>query len=136
MKNIRPIIEAHSAIPIDQLRVLGRFEDVRIAEMRRGIIFVLAVWSAPAMKALQRFTRVVNTLKADVLDLVILDIDCLTKDSATQLFGTEGFRAGGNGETIWVRDGLIVARELAAPDNAAPLLLKHTKELLNAPAGC
>ena len=86
------------------------------------------------MIGLQRFTKVMNELPTDVLDLVILDYDCLTEDSAKQLFGPEGFWAGGNGETIWVRNGLVAAREIAAPNGSEPVLLKHTQELLNTPA--
>jgi len=79
--------------------------------------------------ALQRFTRVMSELPTTALDLVVLDTDCLTAESATQLFGTDGFRAGGYGETIWVRDGVVVAREIAAPAGEQALR-DHTRELL------
>jgi hypothetical protein len=133
MNNIRPTVEKYSAIPIERLRVLSCFEDVRLTDMRRGVVFVFAAWSGPAVMGLKRFTRVMSSFDTHSLDLVILDIDCLTADSATQLFGTDGFRAGGNGETIWVRGGRIVAREIAAPDNSEHLLQQHTKALLDDP---
>jgi hypothetical protein len=60
---------------------------------------------------------------------VVLDTDCLTAESASQLFGTEGFIAGGYGETIWIRDGVIVAREIAAPAREQALR-DHTRDLL------
>jgi hypothetical protein len=69
------------------------------------------------------------------LDLVVLDADCLTPEAATQLFGTAGFRPGGYGETIWVRDGTVVAREYAAPDMNQQLLRRHTQQLLDEKTG-
>ena len=63
------------------------------------------------------------------LDLVVLDTDCLTPECATQIFGTDGFRPGGWGETIWVRDGVVFAREIAAPA-CEQALADHIRELL------
>jgi hypothetical protein len=134
MNDIRPTVEKHSALPIERLRVLSHFEDVRLAHMRCGVVFVFAAWSGPAVIGLQRFTRVMSSFDTRSLDLVVLDIDCLTADSAMQLFGTDGFRAGGYGETILVRGGHIIAREIAAPDDSEHLLQRHTKELLDDPA--
>ncbi len=75
------------------------------------------------------FTQVMSELATSPLDLVVLDTDCLTNESATQLFGTDGFRAGGYGETIWVRDGVVVAREIPVP-GGEQALRDHTRELL------
>ena len=127
--DIRPMVQKHSALPIERLRVVSRFEDVRLTEIRRGIVFVFAAWSGPAVVAFQMFTRVMSELPTGSLDLVVLDTDCLTAESATQLFGTGGFIAGGYGETIWVRDGVIVAREIAVPFRVQALR-DHTRELL------
>jgi hypothetical protein len=128
--DIRPTVEKHSAIPMSHLRVLQSFDEVHLSEMRRGIIFVLAAWSAPAVMALQRFTKIIRSLDTHSLDLVVLDTDCLTENSATQLFGAPSFTSGGWGETIWVRDGCIIARVLA---HTAPhsLIEQHTRELLD-----
>jgi hypothetical protein len=127
--DIRPMVQKYSALPIEQIRVVSRFEDVRLMEIRRGVVFVFAAWSGPAVMALQMFTRIMSELPTTALDLVVLDTDCLTAESATQLFGTDGFIAGGYGETIWVRDGVIVAREIAAPAREQALR-DHSRELL------
>lgn len=68
-----------------------------------------------------------NELPTGPLDLVILDFDGLTDESATWLFGTGGFRAGGCGETIWIKNGIVVAREWA---NSESKVCDHTLELL------
>lgn len=127
--DILPIVQIHSAIPKERLRVVSRFEDVRLAEIRRGVVFVFAAWSGPAIMGFKKFTRLMNELPVSLFELVVLDTDCLNDLSAERLFGTEGFIAGGNGETIWVKDGVIVARESAAyaSDQA---LRAHTQELL------
>ena len=125
------MVEKYSALPMDRLRVVSRFEDVRLPEIRRGVVFVFARWSGPAVVALQRFTKVMQALDTHLLDLVVLDIDGLTNETEAQLFGTDGFPAGGNGETIWLREGIIVAREIAAPDNSEHLLREHTRRLLD-----
>jgi len=128
--DIRPMVEKHSAIPIARLRVLQSFDQVHLPDMRRGIIFVFAAWSGPAVIGLQRFTKVIELLDTRSLDLVVLDTDCLTEDSAPQLFGVPSFTTGGWGETIWIRDGRVFARALAhtAPES---MIEQHTRGLLD-----
>ena len=128
--DIRPMVQQHSKLPVDRLRVANRFEDVRLSTIHRGIIFVVAAWSGPAILALKRFTQVLADLPTDTLDVVILDTDCLTADATTRLFGTSGFRAGGYGETIWVKDGAVLARELAS-SAMEQSLHDHTRKLLD-----
>lgn len=128
--DIRPMVEKHSAIPIARLRLLQSFDEVQLSDMRRGIIFVLAPWSGPAVMGLQRFTKAIQSLDTHSLDLVVLDIDCLTEDSATQLFGAPSFTTGGWGETIWIRDGGVTARVLAHTA-AESMIEQHTRELLH-----
>ncbi len=129
--DIRPVVQRHSALPMERLRIVSRYEDLRLTEISRGVVFVFASWSGPAMVGFKRFTQVMSDFPAAAaLDLVILDTDCLANESALQLFGTEGFPAGGNGETLWVRDGAIIAREIAAPADSEPRLYDHTRALL------
>jgi hypothetical protein len=127
--DICPIVQKHSALPIERLRVLSHFGDARLAEIRRGVVFVLAAWSAPSVVALKRFTRIMSELPTSGLDLVVVDTDCLDAESEAQLFGTDGFRPGGWGETIWVRDGVVVAREIAGL-GSEQALRDHTRRLL------
>lgn len=130
MVDIRPMVEKYSVLPTDRLRLVNQFADLRLSEMRRAIVFVYAVWSGPAVLALKRFTQVMSEMPTDALDLVILHNDCLNDDSMTQLFETAGFPAGGNGETFWIKDGVIIASEFAAPNGKEEALRKHTRKLL------
>ena len=128
--DIRPMVEKCSAVPLARLRVLQSVDGIEPANMRRGIIFVFAAWSGPAIMGFKRFTRVIQSLDTGDFDLVVLDIDCLTADLAAELFGGPGFTSGGGGETIWIRDGVVFARELshAAPES---LMEQHTRGLLD-----
>lgn len=128
--DIRPMVQMHSALPVERLRIVTRFEDVGLTKIRRGVVFVFAAWSGPAVVAFRMLTRLMSELPTSVLDLVVLDTDCLSAEPATQLFGTEGFIAGGYGETVWVRDGVIVAREIAASAREQTLR-DHIRELLH-----
>ncbi len=127
--DIRPMVQKHSSIPMERLRVVSRFDDVQLGAMRRGVIFVFAAWSGPALLGFKQFTKILSEFVA-ALDLVVLDTDCLTAETATQLFGTDGFRAGGYGETIWVRDGVITAREVSS-DGGEQVFREHTRDLLD-----
>jgi hypothetical protein len=128
--DIRPMVERISAVPIARLRVLRSFDEVQLPAMRRGIIFVFAAWSGPAVTGFQRFTKVIQELDTSSLDLVVLDTDCLTEDSAAELFGVPSFTSGGWGEAIWIQDGRVIARAIS---NNAPesMIEQNTKELLD-----
>ena len=80
--------------------------------------------------AFQRFTRVMKSMDTRSPDVVVLDTDCLTQDSAAQLFGAERFTTGGWGEVVWIRGGRVIAREVAG-EGSDELLERHTKELLD-----
>src|SRR5262245_18989427 len=125
--DIRRMLEMISAIPMARLRILQSFDEVHLSEMRRGIIFVFAAWIAPSVMAFRRFANAIKPLATRSLDLVVLDTECLTGDSARQLFGAPGFTTGGSGETIRVRDGRIIMRVLA-PITPETLLEQYTRE--------
>ncbi len=128
--DIRPVVEKYSAIPTERLRILRSCEEFQLSQMQRGIVFVFAAWSGSAIIGLQRFTKVIKPFVADSLDLVVLDTDCLTEILVSQLFRIPNLRPAGGGETIWVRDGHVVAGVFAytAPE---ALIEQHTKELLD-----
>src|SRR5262249_35695872 len=98
------------------------------SNIRRGIIFIFAVWSGPAIIAFQRFTQILSTLDTARLDLIVLDTDCLTSEASTALWGRN---VGGGGETLWVRDGAVVARALLYAQNTEPEAHRNTIELLD-----
>src|SRR5690242_16331396 len=58
--------------------VVQSFSDFQIAGIHRGIIIVFAAWSPLAIMAVRRVTRILATLHADSLDVIVLDNDCMT----------------------------------------------------------
>jgi|GEM_PF-2755212 len=127
--DIRPVVQKYSALPIDRLRIVSKFEDVGLPQIRRGIIFIFAAWSGPSIFAFRKFTEIMSALKTDSIDLIVLDIDFLTAESATNLFGNEPFRLGGSGEVAWIRDGIAVAHCISLLENEQRLR-QHTQALL------
>ena len=126
--DIRPMVEKYSALSTERLQVWQSFDEVYFSKMQRGIVFVFAAWSAPAVMGFRRFTKVLKPIDTHSADIVILDTDCLAKDSSAQLFDSPTFRAGGWGEIIWIRNGRVAALTLAhtAPDS---LIEQYTREL-------
>jgi len=123
------MVEKYSALPMDRLRVVSNFEDVGLSRISRGIIFVFAAWSGPSVLAFRKFTEFLSSFKTDSLELIVLDIDCLTMESATILFSNETSRFGGAGELAWIRDGIVVGDCLWF-DEREQLAQRHTMDLL------
>lgn len=122
------MLQKHSRIPFERLRVVGRFNELKLPDIRRGILFIFAVWSGPSIIAFQRFTQILATLDTTRLELIVLDTDCLTSEAGTALWGRN---VGGGGETLWVRDGAVAARALLSAENAESEARRNTIGLLN-----
>ena len=100
--DIAQVLQKHSKIPVERLRVVARRDELNVSSIRRDIIFIFAVWSGPAINGFQKFTQVLATLDTSRLDLIVLDTDCLTWEAGTALWGRN---VGGGGETLWVHAG-------------------------------
>ncbi|HEX5219896.1 MAG TPA: hypothetical protein VFZ59_10035 [Verrucomicrobiae bacterium] len=124
--DIADVLKKETKMPFERLRIARHLDDLHLSDIRRGIVFIFAVWSDPAFFAFHRFTRFL----ADV-DLVVLDTDCLSSEAGTALWGAN---VGGGGETLWVRDGVVVARSLLYMPDSEPEMIRHTQELLDEPA--
>jgi hypothetical protein len=126
--DITVVLKEYAKMPFERLRVARQFEELRLSTIRRGIIFVFAVWSGPAVMAFQRFTRILANIDTKELDLVVLDTDCLTPEVAKGLWGK---MVTGAGETLWVREGLVVARMLLDIPESEAQVVQHTHALLD-----
>jgi len=126
--DIGPVVEKYSAVPIERLRILSSCDGFQLSNLRRGIVFVFATWSGPAIIGLQRFTKAIEPFAANSIDLIVLNTDCLTETLESELFRIPNLRPAGGGETIWVRDGHVVAGVFActAPET---LIEQHTKRV-------
>lgn len=129
--DIRSTLEKHSVLPLDRFRIVQTFEDLQLLSIRRGIVFIFATWSGPAYVAFKRFTRVTASIDTSLIELFILDIDCLTNAIINQYLKNARLTTAGCGETFWVRDGKIVASAVLISDSAETSIIQHTKELLD-----
>jgi len=125
--DIADLLKKESKMPFERLRIARQLDDLHLSDIRRGIVFIFAVWSGPAFIAFHRFTRFLGGVDTAALDLVVLDTDCLSSEAGTALWGTN---VGGGGETLWVRDGAVVARSLLYVPDSEPEMIRHTQELL------
>jgi hypothetical protein len=106
--DITPAVKQHTAIPFERLTVIRHFDHLRLARVRRGIIYFFAGWSGLSISHFHRVTKSLASL-TDVpyLEIYIVDIDCVPKDFMMSTFGHR--HPAGSGETAWVRDGQIVS---------------------------
>jgi hypothetical protein len=125
---ITDVLKKHTKMPVERLRIVRQLEDLRMSIIQRGIVFIFAVWSGPAIIAFERFTRLLAGIDTAGLDLVVLDTDCLSSEAGIALWGSN---VGGGGETLWIRDGFVVARsQLYVPDSETEFV-RHTEDLLD-----
>ena len=128
LMDIVDVLKKHAKMPFDRLRVCRQLNESSMSSIRRGIVFIFAVWSGPAIIAFERFTRVLGGMDTVGLDLVVLDTDCLSSEAGVALWGKN---VGGGGETLWIRDGGIVACSLLYLADCEPELVGQTQDLLD-----
>ncbi len=94
-----------SKLPIERIRYLPDSETSVVQDIKRGILFVMAFWSVPSVKAFNQLTEVVNRLDPDgMLEIVVVDTD-----GAPEFYEHPEFKdiLRGAGETAWIKDGVI-----------------------------
>ncbi len=84
------------------------FPDVQqltLASILRGILFIFAGWSGPSVHAWKALTRVLASERELDFRVYVIDADELPNDFADHELKV---LPHGNGETFWVRDGRIL----------------------------
>ena len=97
----------YSKSPIERIDYRPVADETIIGEIDRGILFLMAFWSAPSITAFTKLTDVVACLDADgQLELVVADVD-----GAPALYKVPEFlgKVHAYGETAWIRSGKVVA---------------------------
>jgi hypothetical protein len=102
---IRSLVK-YSRLPAERIRYVPDADAATVRSIRRGVLFLMAFWSGPAVQAFAKLTEVFARLDAEGLELVVADVD-----GSPDLYELPEFKGKvhGAGETAWVRDGLIVA---------------------------
>ncbi|QDU36302.1 hypothetical protein Mal4_05870 [Maioricimonas rarisocia] len=99
------LLARHSRLPAEQIRYLPDADAETIWSVDRGILFLMAFWSAPSIRAFTDLTEALHEASASVPQLIVLDID--GAPGVCQLPELVG-RIHGYGEAVVVRDGRIV----------------------------
>ena len=130
--DIYPMVKKYSGVSFAQLQVVRDIANFHLADIAHGVVFVFAAWSGQAIVGLQRLTSLLSAHPLDLLDVHVLDIECMTCQDMTRIFGRVFH---GCGEALWIRDGKIIAQlETFAPESE-PLILTFTKQLLGERVG-
>ena len=104
-KGLRSLAK-YSKLPFERIRYVADTDAATVRSINRGVLFLMAFWSGPALQAFAKLTEVLARLDAESLELVVVDVD--GSPDLYELPELKG-EVHGNGETAWVRDGKIVA---------------------------
>jgi hypothetical protein len=96
----------YSKLPIERIKYVPDADTATVRSIRRGVLFLMAFWSGPSVRAFAKLTEVLARLDAGGPELVVADVD-----GSPDLYELAEFKGKvhGAGETAWVRDGEIVA---------------------------
>jgi hypothetical protein len=95
----------YSRLPVERIKYIPDADASIVRSIRRGVLFLMAFWSGPAIQAFAKLTEVLARLDAEGLELVVADVD-----GSPDLYELPEFKGKvhGAGETAWVRNGKIV----------------------------
>lgn len=95
----------YSKLPAERIKYVADANEDTVRSIGRGILFLMAFWSGPSVMAFAKLTEVLAALKADDLELVVVDVD-----GSADLYELPEFKGqiSGSGETAWLRQGKIV----------------------------
>ena len=125
--DIGPMVRKYSALPPARVQLIRDIRDFQLSQVRRGIVLVFAAGNGQAIMALQKLTRFLAA-RDESIDLIVVDIESMTIQEMKQWFGREFH---GQGETLWIGDGKVVAFLDAYAPGSEVLLLSNFKRLLD-----
>lgn len=97
----------YSKLPIERVDYRADADAGVIDSIDRGIVFLMAFWSGPSLKAFGELTQTIARLdEGGDLELVVVDVD-----GSPALYEVPEFygKVHAYGETAWIRAGTIVA---------------------------
>ena len=125
--DISTMVRKYSVLPLERIHLVQDITDFQLSTVRRGIVIIFAAWSGQAVLALQRLTRCLAA-RDESFDFIVVDIESMTTQEMKKWFGREFH---GHGETLWIRDGQVVAfLEAYAPETEL-LIARYSKQLLD-----
>lgn len=92
-------------LPIERIRYFPVSNTSVIGEINLGILFVMAFWSGPSIKAFHQLTEIISRLDPKgILEFVVVDTD-----GAEAFYDHPAFKdkLSGAGEVAWIKGGVI-----------------------------
>ena len=125
--DIGPMVRKYSVVPFERVQLIQDIADFQLSLVHQGIAIIFAAGNGQAVMALQRLTRFLAARDPSI-DFIVIDIESMTTQEMNQWFGRELY---GKGETFWIREGQIVAFLEAYNPDTEPLILSHSRRLLD-----
>jgi hypothetical protein len=123
-------VSRNSALPLERLRLISRFDDLHLSRIQRGVVYFLAPWSGPSVMYFRAMTAALSRMDSSSLDIYVVHIDCVPDEFMGASFRQRA--PAGAGETLWIRDGTIVGAVVTySRAEAATEFTRRTTDLLN-----
>src|SRR5580704_1623046 len=103
---------------------------VSISEIKKGVLFVWAIWSVPAKQGLQAVATALSS--SPTFGEILLYLADNDAGSTEQFMTSIGQTPSGMGETFWISNGEIVASLKGYSAKDLDVLVRHNRELLSA----
>src|SRR5258708_1472965 len=120
------MVRKYSVVPFERVKLIRDIADFQLSDVRRGVVLIFTAVSGYAVLALQKLTRFM-AVRDQSIDLIVIDVESMTTQEMKQCFGREFY---GHGETLWIRDGKVVALLDAYTPETEGLLGSYFKRLL------
>ncbi len=88
-------------LPEAQFRIISP-DDFEISTVNRGVLFVFAAWSGPAVVSYQLLCHELAQTQTATISVLVVDIDFIDQEFSSRVFGGA---LGGWGEALWIKDG-------------------------------
>ncbi|MEZ5944856.1 MAG: hypothetical protein R3C18_26020 [Planctomycetaceae bacterium] len=96
----------------DRVTFDANLSATNIADISCGVIFVHAFWAGSSVTALKRFCEMLVRVDPNRrLTFTVCNIDEIEPERIDLYAGDH---TGGNGDIVWVRDGVVLARHNAS----------------------
>ncbi|MFA8019482.1 hypothetical protein [Bremerella cremea] len=99
------LLRKYSRVPVDQIEFVAKPTLETIAGIKRGLLFLVAFWSGPAMRAFGTLTEELADLDFYKYRFVAGDIDGAEELRELQEVGDSLMT--GDGKTLWIHEGTV-----------------------------
>lgn len=111
-------------LPYDRIKIL-RFDQLELATIIRGVLFVFATWSGDAIRSFRLLCDGLATTPEVKFSILVMDADDCDYDAFKSALGE---LPQGKGEAYWIRSGQLVHRDHGYTDKTKEVLQGRIQE--------